>query len=57
MTLLQDHEKYAILNHKDYGPIFGGGNDLAIGNKCNLDKSSYANFPTSYNYKEKYIRN
>jgi hypothetical protein len=31
------------------GPIFGGGNDLAIADRCNANSNSHANFPWTYN--------
>ena len=52
------NEKYPVIDkqkatyqHKDYGPIFGGGGngcDLYLSDKCNAN-NNVANFPTSYN--------
>jgi len=44
-----------------YGPYFGGegGNDLRIVDRCNTNRNSQANFPTSYNLDgaNKYVKN
>jgi hypothetical protein len=32
-----------------YGPIFGMGGDIVIADKCHLNNSSRANFPSKYN--------
>ncbi len=37
-----------------YGPVFGGGADLAVSDKCNVNNNSCTNFSYSYNYKDKY---
>ena len=53
---LKDKKK-AILCSAGDGPIFGQGYDLCIRDKCHEDKpkdQNYANFPESYNSKEKY---
>jgi hypothetical protein len=55
MTLTDPHK--AIFGRKSNGPTFGGGCDLAIADKCNTNRSSYAHFATSYNYYGKYQRN
>ena len=33
-----------------YGPVFGGGSDLAVADRCDSSKKSCTNFPYSYNY-------
>ena len=50
---LKQHEK-AIYCHNENGPCFGGGCDIYIANKCDTNKESYADFPTSYNSKNNY---
>lgn len=40
--------KFAIVHHANYGPCFGGGADLAIGDNCNTNVTSYSNLPHSY---------
>jgi hypothetical protein len=57
MTLIQGKEPYAIYDYIDWGPIFGGGSDLVIRDKCNQNKDSVANFPNSYNCGSKYQNN
>ena len=37
-----------ITRSSNYGPTFGGGNDIYISNECNKN-NSYANFPHTYN--------
>jgi hypothetical protein len=56
MTLKLQHEKFAICLNSKYGPAFGkDGNDLWIGNKCNLDSSdSGSKFPSDFYYGYKY---
>lgn len=45
----------AIFVHKDWGPYFGRGADLRIGNRCNKEANSYASVPISYAFEgEKY---
>ncbi len=56
MTLIQGHEQKAIADRIDYGPVYGGGHDLCIADKCNQNNSG-ANFPTSYNCGSKYQQN
>lgn len=59
------NEKYTFLNNGCFavtgnsytGPFFGGGSDLAISNRANQDNSSYANFPHTFNYHNKYAAN
>ena len=48
MTLKQPQN--AIYCDSDAGPIFGGGFDIHISDKCHINKESYANFPSSYNF-------
>ncbi len=48
MNLNESKNKNAICCHKNYGPIFGGGNDIRISDKCNENMSSYSYFPHSY---------
>uniref|UniRef100_A0A6B2LDR7 TLDc domain-containing protein n=1 Tax=Arcella intermedia TaxID=1963864 RepID=A0A6B2LDR7_9EUKA len=40
--------KYSIYDHKDYGPTFGGGYDIAIQNCSNKSNQNYSNL--GYNY-------
>ena len=46
----------AIYSHSRYGPIFGGGHDLRIADKCNTNTNSFSNLghtyelPVSYTY-------
>lgn len=47
----------AIYCHSERGPCFGGGCDIYIGDKCDVSQESYADFPTSYNYKDPYNNN
>ncbi len=56
MTLIQGHEKNAILDKLIYGPSWGLG-DLYIVDKCNQSRDSIAFFPSSYNCGSKYQRN
>eukprot|EP00026_Physarum_polycephalum_P011907 Phypoly_transcript_12155.p1 GENE.Phypoly_transcript_12155~~Phypoly_transcript_12155.p1 ORF type:complete len:331 (+),score=42.69 Phypoly_transcript_12155:133-1125(+) len=42
------HTHSDICGKADNGPTFGAGHDLCIYNNCNLVKSSYFNFPSSY---------
>lgn len=39
-----------IYCHSEYGPTFGAGRDLKIGDQCHINRCSYSNFPTTYNY-------
>ena len=41
-------ESKLIECRSEYGPVFGEGNDLFIGDYCNYG-NAYAKFPTSYN--------
>ena len=41
----------AIFCYSDYGPIFGGGCDLVICNKCLSNKNSHVRNQNSYDYK------
>jgi hypothetical protein len=41
--------KKAIQCFANYGPIFGGGSDLALADSCNENISSVTNFPYSFN--------
>lgn len=52
---LDEKQKYPILVPQKaiycrslYGITFGGGHDLFISNKCNLNSKSYTNSPVSY---------
>ena len=51
------HPQYAIYNNRYMGPTFGGSNDgpcdIALHDKCNINKNSYAYFPNSYNFTSK----
>ena len=51
MTLTRP--QYAILCSSVYGPIFGGGADICISDKCDANSNSHANFPSSYNFASK----
>ena len=57
MALLEKENAIMVTNND--GPIFGGGYDLCIRDKCNLKKSnkSFAKFPWSYVRKLKTKRN
>ncbi|RWS14833.1 Serine-enriched protein-like protein, partial [Dinothrombium tinctorium] len=39
---------FAIVNHPDYGPVFGAGADLSISSNCNTNMESYSNLPHSF---------
>lgn len=43
--------EYAILNNRQYGPLFG--RDIQLSDKCNTNKNSYLGFPFSYNFTAK----
>ena len=58
--MVHNNSDKLIYCHSDFGPVFGSGCDLAIGDNCNADKgSSWACFPFSYNYEgpNKYAEN
>jgi hypothetical protein len=38
-----------IYNHSGYGPTFGGGHDLRVGDQCDTNNNSWAGCITSYN--------
>ncbi len=57
MTLIQGEEQNAIYDHIKWGPVYGGGYDLCIADKCNQNNGSAANFPYSYNCGSKYEMN
>ena len=47
--------EYAIANNRQWGPCFG---DIQLSDKCNINKDSWLNFPTYYNFPAKpYIKN
>ena len=48
-TLENENDAYAIYRHSRYGPIFGRGHDLRIGNNAGSLSYSYTNFGWSYN--------
>ncbi len=37
------NQSNSIIYNASYGPTFGGGHDIYISDKCNLNSSSYAN--------------
>jgi hypothetical protein len=37
-----------------YGPVFGGGSDVAIADECNVGSRSCTFFPHSYNFEGMY---
>lgn len=41
-------KRFAIVHHQRYGPIFGGGADLALSDNCDANMESYSNLPHSY---------
>lgn len=41
-------KRLAIVHHRNFGPIFGGGADLAISDNCDSNMESYSNLPHSY---------
>ena len=42
------NNQFTVCHKYDYGPIFGGGNDLFIYDNCNTGNSSYSNLGVSY---------
>lgn len=38
----------AVVHHAQFGPVFGGGADLSIADKCHLGEENYSNLPHSY---------
>ena len=52
MTLVKPEK--AIQCIPTYGPVFGGGADIAISDHCNSNSHSCVNFAYSYNCKKKY---
>ncbi|XP_046852219.1 uncharacterized protein LOC124445537 [Xenia sp. Carnegie-2017] len=50
------YQQYAMYTSSSYGPTFGGGHDLKIGNNARTSTSSYTNFghtyklPSGYSY-------
>jgi len=53
---LDSKEKYVpqkandlIYGNSTYGPTFVGGHDVYLSDKCNMNASSYAYFPNTYN--------
>ena len=47
---IRDDDKHAILCKAGFGPIFGRGHDIAIGNKSNTTTESYSNLGKSYKF-------
>ena len=45
-------DKTGIWIHQSYGPIFGGGGDIIIKDKCNIDRKSMC-YSKSFDFKEK----
>ena len=43
------YQQCAVYSHPNYGPTFGGGHDLFIGDNANRSQQSYSNFGHSYN--------
>ncbi|XP_064646861.1 uncharacterized protein LOC135499827 isoform X2 [Lineus longissimus] len=41
-------QKYAVVNHRSHGPIFGAGADLSIASNCLDGEECYSNLPHSY---------
>ena len=39
---------HSVYDHADYLPTFGSGHDIYLCNGCNLEWSSYTNFPHGY---------
>ncbi len=54
--IYQNPQKAVYLS-KDYGPFFGGGNDLYISTNCNQNESSYSNFGHTYKSPYQYKTN
>lgn len=48
VNVANDREGNAIYCHEMYGPTFGDGRDLKIGDNSNLANSCYSNFCCSY---------
>lgn len=54
MDLIKPNE--AIISNRLRGPCLG--NDIILGNKCNINKDSSINFPSAYNFASKpYLQN
>ena len=47
-NIKQGQEQNAICCNSDYGPLFGGGNDLRICKNSQTNQSSYSNFGCTY---------
>ena len=47
--LINGYDTNALYHRSDYGPTFGNGHNLHVANNCNVNASSYANFPYAYN--------
>ena len=53
----------AVYTSVNYGPVFGGGNDIRIVNKANANTDSYTNFgytyrpPSGYTYNTDKVKN
>ena len=48
MPLKTQQQQTAILCHRSYGPVFGGGTDLAICNDANTNASSCSRLGYQY---------
>ena len=46
--MIPNNKDFLIHHDQTKGPSFGGG-DLVIADQCNRNKSSFSNFPSSYN--------
>ena len=51
--MLLNTAKKAIQCNPNQGPLFGGGCDLSITDRCDRDSESVSNFPYSFNNEEK----
>ena len=48
MPLITQQQQHAIFCCRSYGPVFGGGADLAISNNANANTSSYSRLGSTY---------
>ena len=48
MPLIAGKEGHAIVYDRNYGPVFGGGNDICISNAPNSNNNSYVNLNNTY---------
>jgi hypothetical protein len=47
-NLKPDGQQFAIYCYSDFGPTFGGGNDVHISNNADGNQKSYSNLGHSY---------